>query len=183
MSEFTLSRNDRGQLIHTGAAVVRQTRMATSSKPGTLQMLCPYGHFVDECETGTITASTWLADQSSGTPRVIECGGKLPAATEQCFLDAEARAQSPDGRQWSAAWHEAHRANGGGAAGSWRPEPWAAAVTRIADELERNLGLWSGRQPGVREKYEEALTRLRAAVGSDPRPLVFDLPGHVIQVN
>lgn len=93
MSEFVLSRNERGQLIHTGPAVIRQSVKAAAGKPGRLQMLCPYGHLIDSCETGTVTASQWLADQSFGTPRVVECGGRLPDDTEQRFLNAELTAQ------------------------------------------------------------------------------------------
>ena len=70
--------DERGRTVHRGPVQVRQSRMATSRTPGTLLMLCPYGHLVDSCDTGTVTASAWLADVSFGTPRVVECGGRIP---------------------------------------------------------------------------------------------------------
>ena len=74
-------KDEHDRTIHRGPVQLRQSQKATASLPGRLLLLCPYGHLVDSCETGTLTASTWISDESSGTPRVVECGGRLPQAT------------------------------------------------------------------------------------------------------
>jgi hypothetical protein len=71
-------RDERGRLVHRGPVRLHQIQRATGDTPGTLALLCPYGHLADSCETGSVTASAWLADASFGTPRVVDCGGTLP---------------------------------------------------------------------------------------------------------
>ena len=87
--------------------------------------------------------------------------------------------------RYTAGWREIPLPGHHGAAGAWMPEPWTTAVTRLAQELERNLNAWAGVEPGAADKYRAALDALRAARldGRGERPLMFVLPRHALYVS